>query len=269
MLSQLTEYHKIASQNPADIAPFLKKLRQDSLSITHNEDIQQVLGIEPIFWNFLSAGDKSAKVVLDQVNYKPIAISNNIKSVTGLDLRIERPNAFNDFMSCLAPKHLLMLARAIESFARSEKSAKFKFYSSAICGLTVLPPDGTPHRLLIRGTHYAHNAGGCPQISLLTLDKINFMMKSEDAWMRLTYSEANDKMSFFSTADSFTADLFSPRELDVLNCIAQGMDSKMTAEKLYVSVETVVKHRKNMLAKSGLCDTTALLHICRSAGMLS
>jgi Bacterial regulatory proteins, luxR family len=268
MFPQLTNYHKILKENPSDIAHFLRKLRHDSLSLTHNDDIQQLLGIEPVFWNFLSAGDKSAKVVLDQVHYKPIAISNNIKSVTGLDLRIESKNAFNDFMACVAPKHLVMIARAIESFARSKKTTKFQFYSSVICGLTTVSPDGVPHRLLIRGTHYAHDAGGCPQVSLLTLDKINFMMKSEDAWMRLTYGEANDKMFFFSTADQDATDLFSPRELEVLNGVAQGMDSKTIAEKLYVSVETVMRHRKNMLAKSGLCDSTALLQICR-AGILS
>lgn len=87
--------------------------------------------------------------------------------------------------------------------------------------------------------------------------------------MRFTYGEASEKMLFFSTADAAATDLFSPRELDVLNCIAKGMDSKTIAETLYVSVETVVKHRKNMLAKSGLCDTTALLQISRSAGLLS
>ncbi|MEY4937091.1 MAG: hypothetical protein RIS64_3450 [Bacteroidota bacterium] len=271
MLSQLTEYHKITKQNPAAIADFLVKLQQNELPFTCNEEIRQWLELDPVFLNFLASCDNSARMILNQTNFQLLAISNNIKSVTGLDLQIKRENAFNDALASLAPKHLLMIALAIENHGYTEQANMRNYSNIMICGLTVRLPDGSNNRLLVRGAHYAYNADGYPQIALLTIDKINFMMKTDDAWMRVTYGEEHEKAVVFSsaTAEQVRTNILSPRELAVLNCIAQGLDSKTIAEKLYVSVETVVKHRKNMLAKSGLCDTTALIQICRSIGILS
>ena len=271
MLFPLTQYHKITKGNPSDIADFLVKLQQNTLPFTCNEEILQWLEMDPTFLNFLGACDNSARMILNQTNYKLLAISNNIKLVTGLDLQLQNENAFNDALASLEPNHLLMIAQAIENYGYTEEASMRNFSNIVVCGLTVRLPDGTTNRLLVRGAHYAHNTAGYPQIALLTIDKINFMMKSDESWLRVTYGDDHEKAVVFSSAtlEQVRTNLLSPRELDILNCIAQGLDSKQIAEKLYVSVETVVKHRKNMLAKSGLCDTTALVQICRSIGILT
>lgn len=47
--------------------------------------------------------------------------------------------------------------------------------------------------------------------------------------------------------------IFSKRELEILQYIVQGLKSKDIAEKLHRSIHTVRNHRKNILEKSG-CD---------------
>jgi len=52
---------------------------------------------------------------------------------------------------------------------------------------------------------------------------------------------------------------FTPRELDVLKLLAQGMNSKQIGQKLFVSERTVVGHKSNLMAKSNTKNTVGLL----------
>ena len=58
-------------------------------------------------------------------------------------------------------------------------------------------------------------------------------------------------------------DILSEREKEILRLIAVGESSKIIADKLYITQNTVEKHRRNMIARTGAKDTTALVHICR------
>jgi DNA-binding NarL/FixJ family response regulator len=51
------------------------------------------------------------------------------------------------------------------------------------------------------------------------------------------------------------------RERDVLELIADGLTNKQIASKLFVDVTTVDSHRKNMLAKYGVSNTSALIKL--------
>ncbi|MEQ9186600.1 MAG: response regulator transcription factor [Cryomorphaceae bacterium] len=51
----------------------------------------------------------------------------------------------------------------------------------------------------------------------------------------------------------------SERELEILQHIAEGLTTKLIAEKLHLSFHTVMTHRKNMMAKLGLNNTAGLI----------
>jgi DNA-binding CsgD family transcriptional regulator len=53
--------------------------------------------------------------------------------------------------------------------------------------------------------------------------------------------------------------LFSKREKEVLLWIIDGLTSKEIADRLYISNNTVINHRKNMLLKSGTKNVAALI----------
>jgi len=50
----------------------------------------------------------------------------------------------------------------------------------------------------------------------------------------------------------------SSREVDVLKCVALGMSNKEIADKLYISIHTVITHRKNITAKLDIKSTSGL-----------
>ena len=50
----------------------------------------------------------------------------------------------------------------------------------------------------------------------------------------------------------------SQREREVLVLVAQGMQNKEIADKLCISVHTVMSHRKNIVAKTGIRSVAGL-----------
>ncbi len=50
----------------------------------------------------------------------------------------------------------------------------------------------------------------------------------------------------------------SSREIDVLKCLIMGMSNKEVAEKLFISTNTVITHRKNITEKTGIKSLAGL-----------
>lgn len=61
----------------------------------------------------------------------------------------------------------------------------------------------------------------------------------------------------------------SNRELEVVSLIAAGFTNKEIAKKLFISVHTVSTHRKNVLRKLGLRNSSELVFYVISTGMIS
>ena len=62
--------------------------------------------------------------------------------------------------------------------------------------------------------------------------------------------------------------VLTKREVQVLQCIYGGMNSKQIAEKLFVTIETVYSHRKKMLEKTNCHNTPDLLRYATRHGVL-
>lgn len=56
----------------------------------------------------------------------------------------------------------------------------------------------------------------------------------------------------------FTQEILSEREIDVLKLLATGMANKEIADKLNISVNTVITHRKNIAQKTGIKSVSGL-----------
>ncbi|KAA3438129.1 response regulator transcription factor [Rufibacter hautae] len=65
-----------------------------------------------------------------------------------------------------------------------------------------------------------------------------------------------------------TYDVLSRREAEVLQCIHEGLSSKQIADKLFVSLNTVNNHRKNMLLKTKTSNTAELLNYSIKHGVI-
>ncbi|RZJ99398.1 MAG: response regulator transcription factor [Flavobacterium sp.] len=61
---------------------------------------------------------------------------------------------------------------------------------------------------------------------------------------------------------------FSSREIEILDLIAEGYTNLEIADKLFTSKRTVEGHRLQMIAKTGVRNTAALIKFCITNGIL-
>ena len=55
-----------------------------------------------------------------------------------------------------------------------------------------------------------------------------------------------------------TRNMLSPREIEVLSLVAKGLINKEIADRLSISLTTVITHRKNIVEKLGLKSVSSL-----------
>lgn len=63
-----------------------------------------------------------------------------------------------------------------------------------------------------------------------------------------------------------STNIFTSREMDIIQLLSKGLSSKGIAEKLFISSKTVDKHRRNMIRKSSTKNTRELVHYCLQQG---
>jgi DNA-binding CsgD family transcriptional regulator len=62
--------------------------------------------------------------------------------------------------------------------------------------------------------------------------------------------------------------VFSKREYDIVNLLAEGRNSHQIADKLFLSIHTVNTHRRNLLKKSGKTSTNELILSLKERGVI-
>ncbi|MDX1408491.1 MAG: helix-turn-helix transcriptional regulator, partial [Saprospiraceae bacterium] len=60
----------------------------------------------------------------------------------------------------------------------------------------------------------------------------------------------------------------SRRELQILNLITQEMTNTEIAEHLFISINTVDSHRRNIMSKLGVRNTAGMVRVAMERGLL-
>lgn len=142
--------------------------------------------------------------------------------------------------------------------------------SCSINGLKIRHKKGHYLTLSVRYVPLYPQPDGFSPLTLILLHDISPYFKSDFFWARATLGDQGEKIAHYHSVgpSSKSHDIISEREKDVLRLIASGKSSRQVADDLFIAQNTVDRHRKNMLARTGAKDTTALLHICRLCGVI-
>lgn len=141
-----------------------------------------------------------------------------------------------------------------------QKEASFDYF----CGLKIKNKSGEVLKIFVSQTILSFK-NNKPAISLVMVEDVQYLMKESFFWGRYARGKNNKITKFFRSKGpkSEYTDIITPREKEILNLIAKGCDTKAIAKILNISPNTVETHRKNMLARSGAKNTTALIQLCR------
>ncbi len=74
--------------------------------------------------------------------------------------------------------------------------------------------------------------------------------------------------SFSSNNEEIKKHKLSERELDIIKCQAEGLTSSQIADKLFISLHTVKTHRKNILRKLDLHNSSELIQYALNNGII-
>lgn len=77
---------------------------------------------------------------------------------------------------------------------------------------------------------------------------------------------SGELINYMRNGDKVDTRGLSPREMDVLRCIADEMSNAETANKLFISERTVETHRKSILRKTGAKSVVGLVLMAKAKG---
>lgn len=108
---------------------------------------------------------------------------------------------------------------------------------------TIVLTNGTPHAQLFQGYH-----------------QINIQASQEQIEMALNnlHRSAHGALHNTQTQSDSPKEILSPREIEVLKLVVEGLLNKEIAERLNIGLTTVISHRKNIVEKLGVRSVAGL-----------
>jgi DNA-binding CsgD family transcriptional regulator len=221
--------------------------------------------------NEFSKNEKSVKIIFDQVNFRVLNISDNLETLTGHSPEEMRTSDISYFLSFIVLEHALFLYDW-QKWANQmiAQHGMLQLPNSVFCGVKIKNKKGHIMRLMIRHSGLEFLDNGALKVTVISADDITHLVKGDFYWGRIEYGidERRAHHLFSTNKTDIPYDILSDREKEVLKLVAEGMESKEIGEALFISSHTVDNHRRNMIAKLGARDTTALVQICRMAGII-
>jgi len=221
---------------------------------------------------FSFRGSNKFYFIFDQVKFKIIYASENITS-TGYTQEYIYNMTMLQTLQKLYWKQISWISKVQKDGQAFRKIAKYtspKNQETLYCGLKVKDRWGNLKTFLCKQKILAVNQNKEPILSFIAVEDISSIYKSDTAWCQISDYTDNipTKRVFFYGGGITSNNLLSDREIEILKLILKKKESASISKKLNISVETVKKHRKNMIAKVGAKDMTALIFLCQHANII-
>jgi DNA-binding CsgD family transcriptional regulator len=230
-----------------------------------------IIVLKDNYINEFSDSENSVKIIFDQINFNIIHISQNVERLGGYSASdFNNPNLLSVFKLFTLDHADFMYVWVNWVAYIYVRYGGFMDLKQVICGVKAIRPDGSIVRLLLRHYPLETTKDGVPTLSAITLDDITHLMKSDFYWGRLVHGKDKIQTHHFISIDKNDVphDILSEREKSILKLLAEGKESKEIANLLFISSHTVDNHRRNMINRIGVRDTTGLIQICKMCGII-
>jgi DNA-binding CsgD family transcriptional regulator len=243
----------------------------------HKSDIEPSITpfeIDTTLLESLASERHTLYAVFDHINFKILFVGKNAIDFCGYEAAEILEYDMRIIFKMLRLPHLYFFVNILKWY----KSALAKFPAiyhepklvSYTCGIDFTHKNGQKIKLLVRNLPIQHDEKGNMIKSITEFVDVTSLIKSDEYWTLFSTGKENYcNLAFFSdTPDGKGTKLVTPRELEILHLIAQNFTTREIADQLFISIPTVEKHRKNMIARVGARDTVALVEICKKCGVV-
>jgi DNA-binding CsgD family transcriptional regulator/PAS domain-containing protein len=212
--------------------------------------------------------------IIDLVKFKIDYIGKNAEELTGYTHQEFMDKGLWLFIQMLPTAQLSFFWNILNWTKKVHQKYALEFFKSylsyCVFGLKIQHKSGEMMTIFIRAYGVQKNEDGTFMKIAVEVTNVTNLAKSKGYWAHYTIGEnKKETMCFFSEYSSdISKSLITPRELEILKFVAIGRSSKEIGEQLFISISTVEKHRKNMIARVGAVDTLALVEICRRCGII-
>jgi len=251
------------------IGNYFKKLLLDwkGVFFTPNaSDIQNVIDKIKAYEE-INQGVKSFSLLLSFTDFRLLHIGKNVVDVFGYTAE-ELMQSKAVFIFKLLPfAHLDYPIKALGWAKKVQAKTRLWMEHANICfcGVKIRHKDGRIIRIFMR-LHILNNAeNGFPSMLLHTTEEVTHLLKGEHYWGRFACGKDQQHIqSFLSKGEKREfSEIITEREKEILLLIMENKSSQDISEELGIATNTVIKHRKNMIMRTGAKDTTALMQLAR------
>lgn len=203
-----------------------------------------------------------------------VYFSNNVEEVFGFTKEEYSRQKMRFIFEVISLEHILFMFQVLWLGIKSLNSMPLQKRQEHLvvqyCGLKLKHRTKESIRLFIRQFPIKLDEKGHPALSIIMVEDITHLLKDQFYWTRIEAGKSRNLVHWFRSGDLklTETDILSTREIEVLRLLALDLSSEDIAEKLFISIHTVEKHRKNMLNRTGAKNTTALLHVARLCRLL-
>ncbi|WP_258104314.1 response regulator transcription factor [Marinoscillum sp. MHG1-6] len=160
------------------------------------------------------------------------------------------------------------ISKALLSFVMGNTKDLVPFDSSFNINYRVRKSDGDYISILRQSTPFIKNHRNEVEAYISLCTDISDLVDHHSVKWHI-YGPKNETFDYYLRQQSSEdEELFSERELDVLKLLAASLSSVEIADKLFISINTVNTHRKNLMKKANVNKTIDLILFARDKGYL-
>lgn len=249
----------------------LKYLKNTFDFSDHEETTKAFIQQISLFQKFSTTNKTTFYVLWNQAKFLPIYVSDNIIYSGYSPQDLYNMNLFTAMKRVYWKQipWVYKLHKDRRYFRKLTGFSSVKNYECFYCGMKLKDKWGNVKAYSAKQKFLTTDNKGTPLLSFMEVEDITSIFKGDKGWCRyIDYSKSIPIKRVFFSNGSRTNELLTNREIGILKLIAQNNNSTTIANQLKVSVETIKKHRKNMIAKVGAKDMTALIYLCQQANVI-
>jgi len=248
----------------------LKRLyKENSLLYSFEPDYSKIGAVMQLYEK-MTFFKNTAIFLYDHKNMQFIYVSENIVDILGYTSEEIKSMGMRFYFKIFHPSHRNFPFKQIKIEAKLYPDWSMKPMINRkvyLAGLKLMHKNGQLIKGFFKVKTLVVNEHNLPELSIIQGEEFSHFFKGDGYWIRLALEELTYCYVHNFGKKEFK-DLISSSELSILRLIAKNKTTKEISELLYLSTGTIDSHRKNMIARSGTVNTTALVHLCKMAEIL-